>query len=76
MKTFKELIEESAERVGFSEEQKEEVLDLLKTVRSYTVKECMQAAQNSAYVSIGDGSAKVNLAPFLMLDVLSVNDSL
>jgi len=79
MQTFEELISQThfhdGEIVGFDNNQKEIILDLMKIVRRYTIKECIKVAENSIYQSVDD-SLKIGHAGFLKLDGLSVDTSL
>ena len=79
MKTFEELISQNhfqdGEIVGFDNNQKEIILDLMKIVRRYTIKECINVAEKSIYQSVDD-SLKIGHAAFLQLPVLSVDTSL
>jgi len=79
MQTFEELINQvhfqNGEIVGFDNNQKEIILDLMKVVRRYTIKECIIVAEKSIYQSVDD-TLKIGSAYFLQLNGLSVDTSL
>lgn len=79
MQTFEELIKE---KTGYKNTPQtpimvdyDDVIDLLKIVRRYTIKECIKVAENSIYQSVDD-SLKIGHVGFLKLDGLSVDTSL
>ena len=79
MQTFEELIKE---KTGYENIPQtpimvdyDDVIDLLKIVRRYTIKECIKVAKNSIYQS-ADDSFKIGEVGFLQLDGLAVDTSL
>lgn len=79
MQTFEDLIKE---KTGYQNTPQtpimvdyDDVMDLLKIVRRYTIKECIKVAEGSIYQSVDD-SLKIGHAGFLQLDGLAVDTSL